>query len=93
MKFPRTLKLKFPSSITMSCRFGATSAQRLNCRSLNGRQTDESDEQLENTKPSIHESLESDSNVIVERDSQSPKQNSQIFSTDEGIQMAARDEQ
>jgi hypothetical protein len=33
-----------------------------------GIQIDESDEQLKNVERSIHESLESDSNVIVERD-------------------------
>jgi hypothetical protein len=33
-----------------------------------GIQIDESDEQLQNAKPSIHESLELNSNVIVERE-------------------------
>jgi hypothetical protein len=33
-----------------------------------GIQIDESDEQLRNAEPSIHESLESDSNVIAERE-------------------------
>jgi hypothetical protein len=41
----------------------------------------------------MHDSLESDSNVIVERESDSSKQCSQIFSTEEGIQIDESDEQ
>jgi hypothetical protein len=58
-----------------------------------GIQIDESDKQFWNARYSIHESLEPDSNVIVERDSQSEKQESQIFSTEEGIQINEIDEQ
>jgi hypothetical protein len=54
-------------------------------RSPNGRQIDESDEQPQNAKPSIHESLEPDSNMIVESDLHSSKQCLQMFSTEEGI--------
>jgi hypothetical protein len=57
------------------------------CLTEEGIQIDESDEQSENARPSIHESLESDSNLTVERDLHSLKQDSQIFSTEEGIQM------
>jgi hypothetical protein len=52
-------------------------------------QIDESDEQSENAKLSIHESLESDSNVIVERELHPLKQLLQIRFTEEGTQMAA----
>jgi hypothetical protein len=55
-----------------------------------GIQIVESDEQSENAKPSMHESLELDSNVTGERERYSPKQYAQIFSTAEGIQMACR---
>jgi hypothetical protein len=58
-----------------------------------GIQIVESDEQSENAEPSIHESLELDSNVIVERDLHPEKQNSQIFSTEQGIQIVESDEQ
>jgi hypothetical protein len=53
----------------------------------------ESDEQSENAWRSIHESLELDLNVIVESDLQLLKQYSQIFSTEEGIQIDESDEQ
>jgi hypothetical protein len=52
-----------------------------------GMQIDESDEQLSKALHSIHESLEPDSNVIVERDRHSLKQWLQIFLTEEGIQI------
>jgi hypothetical protein len=58
-----------------------------------GIQIVESDEQSQNAEPSIHESLELDSNVIVERDLQREKQQSQIFSTEQGIQIVESDEQ
>jgi hypothetical protein len=48
---------------------------------------------LQNAERSIHESLESDSNVIVERELHSLKQNLQIFSTEQGIQIVESDEQ
>jgi hypothetical protein len=50
-----------------------------------GIKIDESDEQSQNALRSIHESLESDSNVIVERDLDPEKQSLPIFSTEEGI--------
>jgi hypothetical protein len=53
----------------------------------------ESDEDLENAESSMHESLESDSNVIVERELHPAKQAWQIFSTEEGIQIDESDEQ
>jgi hypothetical protein len=56
-------------------------------------QIDESDKHLQNAQLSIHESLESDSNVNVERDLHPLKQYSQIFSTEEGIQIDESDEQ
>jgi hypothetical protein len=52
---------------------------------LEGIQIDESDEQSENARRSINESLEPDSNVIVERDLHPKKQASQMFSAEEGI--------
>jgi hypothetical protein len=58
-----------------------------------GSRIDESDEQSSNAELSIHESLESDSNVIVERESHPQKQSSQIVSTEEGIQIDDSDEQ
>jgi hypothetical protein len=58
-----------------------------------GIQIDESDKQLENAQPSIHESLELDSNVIVERELHLEKHFSQIFSTEQGIQIVESDEQ
>jgi hypothetical protein len=48
---------------------------------------------LKNALHPIHQSLESHSNVIVERDLHRLKQDSQIFSTDEGIQIDESDEQ
>jgi hypothetical protein len=48
---------------------------------------------LQNAEPSIHESLELDSNVSVERDLHPEKQSSQIFSTEQGIQIDESDEQ
>jgi hypothetical protein len=48
---------------------------------------------LRNAESSIHESLESDANVIVERDVQLEKQSLQIFVTEEGIQIDESDEQ
>jgi hypothetical protein len=53
----------------------------------------ESDEQLENAEPSIHETLETDSKVTVERELHRLKQPRQIFSTEEGIQIDESDEQ
>jgi hypothetical protein len=82
MKYPSTFKLQFPSSIEISPRFVAYSADPSNSRSPDGRRIDESDEQAKNAEPSIHESLELDSNVIVERDLHSEKQESQIVSTE-----------
>jgi hypothetical protein len=45
---PFTLKLPFPSSIKISRRFGTTSAKASNRPSPEGREMDESDEQLRN---------------------------------------------
>jgi hypothetical protein len=53
-------------------------------------QIDESDEQCENANSSIHESLEHDSNVIVERALHSRKQSLQSLSTDEGMQIPVK---
>jgi hypothetical protein len=47
---------------------------------------------LKNAEFSIDESLELDSNVIVERDLHRRKQHWQIFSTEEGIQIDESDE-
>jgi hypothetical protein len=58
-----------------------------------GIQLVESDEQFENAELSIHESLESDSNVIVDREVHLSKQHEQIFWTEEGIQIVESDEQ
>jgi hypothetical protein len=58
-----------------------------------GIQIDESDEQAPNAQHPIHESLESDSNVIVAREGHRKKQESQIVSTEEGIQIDENDEQ
>jgi hypothetical protein len=58
-----------------------------------GIQIDESDKQLSNVELSRHESLELDSNVIVESDLHPVKQNGQIFSTEEGIQIDESDKQ
>jgi hypothetical protein len=58
-----------------------------------GIQIDESDEQHQNTYSSIHESLEFDSNISVERERQLEKQDLQSLSTDEGIQIDKSDEQ
>jgi hypothetical protein len=58
-----------------------------------GIQIDESDEQSPNADFSIHESLEFNSNVSVERERHPLKQFSQSFSTEEGIQMDESDEQ
>jgi hypothetical protein len=58
-----------------------------------GIQIVESDEQFENAWLSIHESLESGSNVIVEREVHLLKQWQQILSTEEGIQIVESDEQ
>jgi hypothetical protein len=41
----------------------------------------------------MHDSLESDSNVIVERERHRKKHCSQIFSTEQGIQIDESDEQ
>jgi hypothetical protein len=49
---------------------------------------DESDERLQNALLSIHESLESDSNVIVERDLDPKKHLWQICFTEAGRQIA-----
>jgi hypothetical protein len=56
-------------------------------------QSDESDEQLENTEPSRHESLEHGSNASIERAWQAPKQHTPILSIDEGMQIADTDKQ
>jgi hypothetical protein len=48
---------------------------------------------LQNAPRSIHESLESDSNVIAERELHPKKLRSQIFLTEEGIQIDESDEQ
>jgi hypothetical protein len=58
-----------------------------------GMQIDESDEHHENADSSIHESLEHDSNVIVERDLQQQKHSLQSVRTDEGMQIDESDEQ
>jgi hypothetical protein len=58
-----------------------------------GIQIDLSDGHFKNAQRSIHESLESDSNVILERELQPLKQRWQIFSTDEGIQIVESDKQ
>jgi hypothetical protein len=58
-----------------------------------GIQIDESDEQAANANFSIRESLESGSNVTVERVRHPKKQYLQITSTDEGIQIDESDEQ
>jgi hypothetical protein len=55
-------------------------------------QIDESDEQRPNADRSIDESLESDSNVTVERDSHSRKDELPSVSTEEGIQIDESDE-
>jgi alpha-acetolactate decarboxylase len=52
-----------------------------------GIQIDET-EQLQNAYFSIHTSLEPDSNVTANRNSHSEKQEDQIVSTDEGIQIS-----
>jgi hypothetical protein len=54
---------------------------------------DESDEQLQNARLPIHESLESDLNVIDEGDLHPVKQKERILSTQEGIQIDESDEQ
>jgi hypothetical protein len=54
---------------------------------------EESDEHSENADSPIRESLEPDSNVTVESDSQSRKQLSHTDSTDDGIQIDESDEQ
>jgi hypothetical protein len=58
-----------------------------------GTEIDESDEQEENADLSICESLEPDSNMIVERDLHPSKQFAQILSTEQGIQIVESDEQ
>jgi hypothetical protein len=50
-------------------------------------QIDESDEHEENTELAIEESLELDSNVIVERDVHLEKHASLRLSTEEGMQI------
>jgi hypothetical protein len=52
-----------------------------------GIQIDERDEHLAKTPLALHESLEPESNVTVERDRHSLKQKPQSFSTEEGMQM------
>jgi hypothetical protein len=56
-----------------------------------GIQADESDEQYQNAHFSIRESLESFSNLTVERVLHSEKQYSPMISTDEGIQIDTSD--
>jgi hypothetical protein len=58
-----------------------------------GIQIDESDEHSKKAQRSMHDSLESDSNVIVERERHRKKHFSQIFSTEQGIQIDESDEQ
>jgi hypothetical protein len=52
-----------------------------------GIQIDESVTQDSNAPPAIHESLEPDSNVTIERDEQLKKHRSSSVSTDEGKQI------
>jgi hypothetical protein len=56
-------------------------------------QIDESDEQNQNADLSMNESLETDSNVSVERDLQPKKHVSPSTSTEEGMQIDESDEQ
>jgi hypothetical protein len=58
-----------------------------------GRQIDESDEQLENADSPRVKSLHPDPNVTLESFSQQLKQPLQIVSTHEGIQIDCSDEQ
>jgi hypothetical protein len=51
-----------------------------------GRQMDESDEQLENANASIREKPEPSSNATVEREGQEEKQRRQRTSIDDGMQ-------
>jgi hypothetical protein len=53
---------------------------------------DESLEHFANAEGSMHERLEPDSNVTDERDQHSEKQDSQSFSTEEGMQIDESDE-
>jgi hypothetical protein len=66
---------------------------RSNCRSPDGTQIDESDEQPENTEFSIRNSVKPEWNVLIERELHRPKQYWQIISTEEGIQIDESDEQ
>jgi hypothetical protein len=58
-----------------------------------GMQIDESDEQFRNTQFSIRESLESESNVTVQRDSHPSKQRPPSLATDGGMQSCESDAQ
>jgi hypothetical protein len=86
-KSPTTLKLQFPSAIEIPLRVRPSSQHGSNCWSPAGRQIDESDEQPSNTRSSIQESLESDSNVIVARDSHPEKHALHSLSTEDGMQI------
>jgi hypothetical protein len=68
------------------------SDEPLTSRSADGRKIDETDD-LEKAQSSIHQSLEPDSNVIVERELHLSKLWWQILSTEEGIQIDESDEQ
>jgi hypothetical protein len=56
-------------------------------------QIDESDEHIQNADSSMDESSASDSNVTVERDLHSEKDDLPNVSTEEGMQIDERDEQ
>jgi hypothetical protein len=73
-KFPLTLKWQFPSSTEISSIFVVYRAKQLSSRRPDGRQIDESDEHPVNAEASIRESLEPDSNVMVEREPHPAKQ-------------------
>jgi hypothetical protein len=64
-----------------------------NSSRLVGIEIDESDEQSENANLAIDESLELDSNVIVEREQHPEKHHSPTLSTLEGMQIDESDEQ
>jgi hypothetical protein len=55
-------------------------------------QIEESDEHSQNARASMDESFEPDSNVTVERDSQSEKHSSPSCSTEEGMHIDESDE-
>jgi hypothetical protein len=86
-KFPQTRKCELPSAIESEIRSVSWKANRPNSTSPAGKTIDESDEQCSNANFSIRHSLESGSNVTVERVEQRTKQDLQITSTDEGMQI------